>query len=852
MSEQKEISFYDFREVYRAFFAHVIEDAIGSGFVPTAPRQTEEYLAQEHLELFLPLLPDPAPKQAFSRFQNHAESCLKSNDHYKYPVFSHLDFSVVEAASRNFIKPTRPGLIGCHYRSIGLDKLRNSAYHGTGVYWKNVKQKSRDFTETAPEKHFSDLLGAYFDLFEKQLTFNQQVFNTNHPPGPIGMIFKRRDEVPQECQNSSTLIVGSILEDEGGIDLVNELKQGLVDDKGRMTILSYLRQESRESKGWEEYSKKLLTQRETLAGLLRNPTLRKAWDKNAGDFFRKRLPRNEVAGDVLGVLTLFQSYLVYGLLAGMCVYTFPTTAQPDLPTCGFTLMTEEPLRNEAIEFVQRVSELVYGELIGNTVVGNYRRFFHANLLESRGGQKPLKLLGDEKANIVLASALAGSPIPIEAVDSFLAFASKLPQVSIYENRRYSFFLVLTHQEFLERFIDRLPYRKLDPGQMRREKRIPEELFYNDEVSLELAGHGMRVNAGERSSPGHVLFFVYPPYDSEIFDTESPPLRKPEHPQNDTQKHTELDERADAIEQREAVILTDIIPTRELVKSGRLQFTYARYFNGYLDAEELDLDKIAEALTFGNSEVLALLYEYEPHEKMKIYHGGAHILESRLRQWELPARSGDRFISELNRCLQDFAGRQERFHPLIQEFSNTLVKLLIECSRRRKGIFLVFHPQDKPDRWGNLDITQQSSSRKFPWEFHEEEFKEKVAQLCTLLQKSSSSDGAIVVSRKDNGFIIYTKISIQLNGLDDTILRKALAMKGVQARSKYPALRSFGTKHNAAYEYAMTNSQGGFAVTVSSDGPVTLFYPQEMTEQEARSLGDPELADWKWRVNIIRM
>jgi hypothetical protein len=199
------------------------------------------------------------------------------------------------------------------------------------------------------------------------------------------------------------------------------------------------------------------------------------------------------------------------------------------------------------------------------------------------------------------------------------------------------------------------------------------------------------------------------------------------------------------------------------------------------------------------------------------------------------------------------GHEERFLPLIHEFGQTLVKLLVECSRRRKGIFLVFHPEDKPTRWGDLDITRQSSGQKEYWEFDPDEFKDKVSDLCTLLQKSSSSDGAIVLSRKDNGFMVYTKIYIQLNWLiDETSHRKALAMKGVQARLKYPALRSFGTKHNAAYEYAMTNKQGGFAVTVSSDGPVTLFYPQEMDEQEARGLGDPDLADWKWRVNIVRM
>ena len=839
MSENEEVSFYDFREVYRAFFAHVIEDSIAAGFVPNAPRQIEEYLAQNQAEFFLPLLSNHAPHEAFSRFQENATNGLPKG-HYKRSIYSHLNFSVVRDASKRFIAPAKPGLIGCHYRSIGLDKLRNSSYFGTASYWKKVKQRSADFKEAEPEDHFADLLKAYFELFEKQHTFNQQVFNTNHPPGPIGLIFKRRDEVPPDCQNSSTLIVGSIFEDPGGIDLVNDLQQGLLDGKDRMTILSYLTQESRESRAWDEYRKRLLNRRQLLKQQIERDAARsRAWQDNASLFFRKRLPRNDVADDILAVLTLFESYLVYGLLAGMCVYTFPTTAQPDLPTCGFTLMTEEPLRNEAIEFVQRVSELVYGELIGTTVVSNYRRFFHANLLESGAGQKPLRLLGDEKANVVLASALAGSPIPIEAMNSFLAFAGKLPQTSVYENRRYSFFLVLTHQEFLERFIDRLPGRRLDPGQFKRVKRIPEELFYNDEVSIQLAGHGMRVNAGERSSPGHVLFFVYPPYDLEIFNFEGVRLRSPEMWRQ-------------AVERREAVILSDVIPIEDLINSPRLQYTYARYFNSSLD-DEIDLDRIAEALTFGNSEVLALLYEYEPWEKMKIYHSGALVLESRLHQWELPARSGDQFISALDKCLHDFTGRQQRFRPLIQEFSRALVRLLVECSRRRKGIFLVFHPEDKPARWGDLDITQQGSGRRYWWEFDADESKEKVAQLCTLLQQSSSSDGAIVLSRKDNGFEVYTKISIQLNWLvDDEILRQALAMKGVQARLEYPALRSFGTKHNAAYEYAMTNGQGGFAVTVSSDGPVTLFYPEKMTEQRASTLGDPEVKDWPWWVNIIRM
>lgn len=846
----REISFSELREVYRLFFNYLLDTSIESGVLLNEPAEIERYLADHQADLFEPFISESAEK--FEDFRRYADRHRDGG--FKRSVFEPLDIGVVDKI-REVISASQPGLIGCHYRSIGLRRLRRSKYRGTDIFWKKVNRKrysERNLwhaSAAAKEQALSVLLDVYFKLFSKPKTVNEQVFNTNHPLGPIGILYlsKAELEIYRDRLGPSVLPLAEFCA-RTGFDLVRMLKlplltnnqagdtqQGVGEAEESFLPICYPFDHPTELlPSLEDLKQHLAQGRKAIEDRLDENKLEDDWNHLIGSFFSRRLPRNALAQNPHDLITFLQSYLLYGHLAGYCLYTFPTSVQPNMPTCGFTLMSTKPLYAEVAEILQRISEMIYGDLIASTVISNYRRHFHSRLLESRGrSSNSLPLLGEERTNTVLASTLADSPIPVEALNTFLAFARSLPRFNIYERDRFSFFFAFVHQEFLEGFVDRIQGHR---PRRRDGKRRPEEIFYNDEVSLELAAHGMRINSGARRAPDHLLFFAYPPFDPDYLDLSEYQGKR---------KHDPL---LEAIKDRAAVALTDVVSIDTLLASQRLQDVYLRHFNRPLSE---DLEDISEALTFGNREVLILIY-HSNHQQMKIYYDGSCLLETRFHHWELPARSEDEFYHALKGCLQDFIpGHRTRIERLL---TDGLVRFLVESSRRHKGIFMVFHPGPKPRGWHRLDVTEGFSERQEDEAFHEfdiDMLEREEDNFWRYLREASVSDGAIIFTIQNGKLQVHPKVHMTLEVSERDHL-SAFTMKGSQARREYPQLRSFGTKHSAAYEYALTNKSSGFAVVVSSDGPVSLFQPQDIDRDTMRRDYGIELRNWKRKVNIIRM
>lgn len=862
------ISFSQFRESYRLFFAYVLESSIAEGSLLSEPADTERYIVEHQLDLFAPLFNPADPKlKAFLGQATELEG-----DSVRSQVFAGIDMDHFNFVYNKVVAPSEPGMIGCHYRSIGLNDLRNSSYLATAAYWRNLRNRGAKLKggRGYKDRHLDRMLEIYFKLFDKPKTVNQQIFNTNHPLGPIGLVFEVEDEartrdpglLAEIEEDQATLVLDGLFNDLG-FDLVGKLLAGLKYENNDLGFLPYILGESLEGKNWEQYRQQVKESRLRLAKTIYdNRKLRRRWRERVVDFFQRRLPRNDLAEidspkaaktSIQDALEMFQGCLFYGALTGKCIYTFPTSMQLELPTCGYTLMTRLPLAPSSLDFLQHVSEMIYGELFGNTVLRLYRRSFRASLHSSASNRStPLKLLADENANLVLTATLADTPIPIEAVNNFFALVSRLPQISIYERKSYSYFLALVHHDFLESYLDRLKMNALakrrgpamideaEPGW----QRDIHEYFYGDEVSIELASHGMRINVGERSAPGNALFFVYPPFDREIVKVsrQQQKLKELYGSIGKTPRFLKklLKAHDDAEKAREAVILSDIVPIEHLKESQRLQYIYARHFGGDLKRDG-DLDSLAEALTHGNHEILVLIYE--TNRDMKMYHGGSLVLESQFARWALPARRGDEFLGKLNDLCGSFLGNKAQGTLLCRG----LIDFTKQSSRRRKGVFLVFHRGAKPEQWESLDVAGQDRGKRMAWNL-EEGFGTSRGQLWGFLAGASVADGAIVFCFQDGAedLEIHTKIRITIQGeLDADEHKSALIMKGLQAREDYPELRSFGTKHSAAYEYAMSQ-ENGFAIVVSDDGPVTLFYPEKLRRPK------PPLKNWFRRVGIARM
>ena len=844
----RDISFSEFREVYRLFFNYLLDTSIEDGILLNEPAAIERYLAEHQADLFEPLINDKAEK--FEDFRLYAER--QKSGGYKRSVFEGMDLGVI-ARIREAVADSKPGLIGCHYRSIGLRRLRRSKYRGTDSFWKQASRYSdRNLlhaNQVDQEKALKNLLNVYFELFGKAKTVNEQVFNTNHPLGPIGVLYVPDAEAEpyRESLGPSALPLADFTV-ETGIDLVEALKKPLLTkreaggrqrfrdhaDESFLSICYPFDSTSERPSGLADLKQELALARKNLENELQKRDSNNLWGRLIASFFERKLPRNGLAQETQEILIFLQSYLLYGHLAGYCLYTFPTSTQPNVPTCGFTLMAHKPLRAEVAELLQRITEMIYGDLIAATVISNYRHNFNSRLLASRGApMSSLTLLGEEKTNTVLASTLADSPIPVDALDTFLAFARTLPRLGVYERDRFSFFLAFVHQEYLESFVDRIPGHR--PRRHNGKRRL-HEVFYNDGVSIELAGHGMRIDSGARRAPEHLLFFAYPPFDPDYLD-----LPKPVNSQ-------QTDPLQDAIKNRSAVALTDIVSIHDLLASKRLQDVYLRHYNRRLSG---DLEDIAEALTFGNREILVLLYH--SNQQMKIYYDGSCLLETKLHHWQLPAQSEDQFYSSLKKRLQDFIpGQRRRFERIL---TDVIVRFVIESSRRFKGLFLVFHTGPKPRGWHRLDVAESLSGdgeTLYDREFDFDEIEQEEESFWRYLREVSASDGAIIFTVRDDKLQVQPKVHVTLDVSEKDHL-SAFTMKGYQARGDYPQLRSFGTKHSAAYEYALTDKNGGFAVTVSGDGPVSLFY-QETIEDVDFSRRYPEMPDkdWKRVVRIVRM
>ena len=132
------------------------------------------------------------------------------------------DPSILKQIYAHHLKDATPVCAGCHHRSLGLPRLRSSHYAPTDRYFAKAIELFREqpggdaatddikaarsgiqaLREDAKagfnvskdgrkrlSRHFTRFLDTYFYLLGRNRTVNEQVFNTNHPRGPIGIAY---------------------------------------------------------------------------------------------------------------------------------------------------------------------------------------------------------------------------------------------------------------------------------------------------------------------------------------------------------------------------------------------------------------------------------------------------------------------------------------------------------------------------------------------------------------------------------------------------------------------------------------------------------------------------------------
>lgn len=886
-------AFSEVREAYRELLRKWLRT---EDLLHCKPEKLEDKISESQLTFFQPLVDKSSLQEVAEKFDLST------------------DAKALLDQLRAKIGIAQPALLGCHYRALGLPRLRTSKYHFTSHY----KRRARSFAAKAdhqlPEDwgsrealvvHGDRLLDVYIRIFRRSLTINQQVFNTNHPPGPIGFIF------PETLEPSSA---SAELNDVQ--DLVLDLR-GLFSAKWRKGAASsplcrHLGDEVIErlpsllpyffpvklSEGTQQRSLHAGIERALSKGRVKigrkldhylstQPDFEHQWGLLTS-FINRRLPRNQILShpNHQAILAFLQCYYFYEPFAGPFLYTFPASVQPDLPTCGWTLVTQGALDRPTLELLQRLSETVYGDLFGSAVTRRYKQNLTDGIVALRGQtNNPIPRLFDPGAEFALGAALAETPVPLEAAINFLNFAGETAKNTIYEGTGYDFLMALVHQEYLERFVPRLlgPH---DPGVAKP----PEEFFGTDDVSVAVAAFGMRIHARERSSDDKVLLFVYPPFGSEFFDLSvvfkslsstsclralrgngSITLRDDVHEiLNDRKKiHSILERPPAALSKVELGLLRDVYDRRAIllhtaVKTGQLkdnvELSEAYREVSYTESPRSS-DELASALTAGNREVLAVFLD-SSSGRLKLYHDGVVILDSRNSRWGLPERSGD-FSTDLKQRCEIFLATLN-CSDIASEFSRTILRFVEEQSKRHHGLLLVFYAETKPASWVDLDTVKiRPPGRKFESPWHTLTPGGGVGSLADKLREVAEVDGAIVFAREGDGgakdsLAIYPRIHIGTTELlqsnaADTLLQ-VKAMKGFQAQRDYPRLRAVGTKHSIAYEFAML-SENGFAIAVSEDGPISLFFSEKFRPAD---YGSPEelkkgvLKGWRRRVKMLAM
>jgi len=821
------------REIYRMFLRFVLAN---SPFNPNDPMQLERCLAEQQGYFFAPLI-EGLPNDKFLDFCKFAD--------IKPSLLSSV---------QQILKKASPTLVGCHYRSVGLEQLRQSVYLPTPRFSAKVEQhfgKSdhlktfaqdesikllRDAKDTKRlERFFSRYLQTYFWLFGRHKTLNEQVFNTSDPLGPIGLVFTG-------AMRGSWLSIHNLLP-----DLVRILKAPIEStafaEIWRLVFTHY----GKVSPGvYDGIKKDLATARQSSIDIIERENAK--WD-TVCDFFTEHLPYCALgSGDRNDdILTLLQAYLLYEPFSGPCVYTFPACAQPNLPSCAWTLMTETPVEHEGcLEYCQRLSELVYG-LFGQEVSRAYRTQFYSNKGQAWNELRHLLRITDHKnsADLVLASCLSESPIPLEAVKTFMDFVMHLPHLSVYEGKEYGFFFMLAHQEYLERLGGIIPSLKkeYEPGVYtdppdRKPPWDAVDLVSGDPLRVEMACHGMRSYIQERKYPDHIQLCVYKPVNPDTVDVNT------------------LEKAREFIGDQEADKSVIFLMGNSVHVSNLNDLVHAYYYRQQLGQPPtpITVEDYAEALTFGNKEILIVIYE--PDFTMKLYHDGSLILVSDHLQWELPQMGAGEFSAALKKRIEIFLGKQQitSDEKITTMLTNQMVKLFSRISRQKKGALFVFHPGDRPDGWCSTDTAAgDAPETKANWLA----FLQQGTQHDSFwkhIEQFSAVDGAVVFL-KDG--IILNKIRIVLQ-LDLNASKDMPKIKAAQTWLDYPWLRSCGTKHSAAYEYALT-TDSGFAVTVSADGPVTLFFPEVIDLQKKNKIKEwlkefrnvPEITHNK-SVRIIRL
>lgn len=904
------IDFARLRETYRLFFQFVMKDAkhIQRG------EEREQYVAERHYRLFLPLIGKFAD---YNEFRRSFPETSKTPPGQKHSAGSEATDDPIREIGEK-IKGSDPCLLGCHYRAVGLKKLRNSRYYPTEHYHENVRRtlfgRQKDaasewgrIVEEDPgfEKHLGIILKFYFSLFRKGSTINEWIFSSDHPRGPIALAFppqrraKEREGDPQLCERFAMLD----LRNPSLADAVTTLEAPLMQffKRGPAYLGALFRSES-DFRGGDilDLIANLQAARDAVVRKINKINKGGDWWQPVREFFSDRIPRGTVAGageasNDEDLLTLLQAYCLYKPFSGPFLYTFPTSAQADLPASAWTLMTNKRVPAEQLGDLQRVSELIYREIIGEFVADNCYRVSLEPPSSDRGDTLRSILRSPELESTLVAS-FAASPVPPQAVGIALMAAQKLPLVNMYEGRRSSFLFVLTHQDFLASYFDQITANRpltWPPAAIEREKwytiedlekictqcvRSQSECLYDD-FSVDLFLHGLRINADNRSWDGHLIPLVYPPYDTGIIG-----LRgcfgggykyDPNEPPNGIGRDIKLWK---AIQDRKALVAVDPVRVSDVLKSSRIKYIYEHLLGVELDG--IVPEALAEALTFAHSE-LVVLYCDEP-SRVQVYHRGEIVLESEHNRWHAPRSRKDGFREGLRKACDMYVAQAEKLLPAGPKnvpfalLRDRLVKGLLEYvedrSRSREGALLVFYPGEKPPTWQSLDCAASAGTVS-----REPEIEDWISKLLAedgkaefwgeLNKMAGHADGAVVFSLKEGTLgQLVTRIRVvpvpRLNGSGsdrDRVVLQALQMKAVQTIHEYSEVRSMGTKHGSAFEYAMMNPNG-FAVAVSVDGPVTLFYSLEAKTAELKKLYEKsaelfdeggELAGWNRYVVMKR-
>ncbi|MBN1971152.1 MAG: hypothetical protein JW870_17430 [Candidatus Delongbacteria bacterium] len=758
--------------------------------------------------------------------------------------------------------------IGCHYRGLTKSNVRRSKYKfldgifmNLGRFLKknrspNLEQEilklSNVFKNPHIKPYHDDLyeifnqffLEVYLNIFEPLGTINQYLFQSKCPPGPYSIQFdSTKFNVNKSEVNIDSNLCHKLLPEEDRISFLLSTLCFIFED------LDDLSEEDLkdESKIKKEISKILLKNTRITENITiwnnskqREPILKSFFKKicllcpdrrwgtdfrlytkeirenlTDSDSRRKLLQISETLDidhkdlqDIDYIKRIIQSYLLYEPFVGRYLYTFPVVSANDLPSSGWSVMSQESLvkRNFFIPItMQLISNLIYSNIIPNHIQNTIHELKLNDIKETNRDLQ--LLLSDEEMISVFKNILLTSPIPEKLVTKIIKLCYTISDFNFFEGKQIQFSFLLANKYFRKTILESNEILSQNNTEIVRGNKTACFYFTNDLISnkirdIDIIYHNIRSNHGYLKPDKYILFIDYDDYEEN--------------------KGWKID-------------LSSCIDVERLRNYLKKTHMYGQ--------ENMDFCGI----TKNNTTVL--FFDSSTIGEINVYFRGTNPLQYRARKWKRPVS-----VQVLNNQLINLYLRFSDTNPKVKEEIEIRQKLIsafvhssVKFSKTCKGSFFLFanklhfkyngfdSNESEEVNLGKVNSKEirESDTRKVILKDLNRSTKAKQLKIkhddlekqIKTIEESTECDGALVIGLNGISGRLNTKqirtecrqrISVELSENElKTISDKIIT---------YPEIISFGTKHSTALDIIVKlRSKDCFAVVISEDGPITLFY-----------------------------